>query len=175
MILFVPAPCSSHWSWQFESEYYVNQTRGEWHCDANHRDSPEPLCLVSRLAGVMMSPSWDADATMNNYGLWVSSVSVTLGQGDQEWQMQNSPWQWEMEHGKNLFCYCNVWGSGEWWWHLLNVLQGLLKRILTSIALMRILFLQWEFNICSVVKRDKIEWLARGLTPSKMQANLHQA
>ena len=26
--------------------------------------------------GDMMSPSWVADATMNNYGLWVSSISA---------------------------------------------------------------------------------------------------
>ena len=43
---------------------------------------------VQTLADVMMSPSWDADATMNNYGLWVSSVSVTLGPGDQEFKLR---------------------------------------------------------------------------------------
>ena len=49
--------------------------------------------------GDMMSPSWDADATMNNYGLWVSSVSVILRPGDQEFLRADAKLALTMRNG----------------------------------------------------------------------------
>ena len=76
---------------------------------------PEPLCLVSRHSVMSLgSPSWDTDAT---HGIQCHRSGWSLIR--QLGQMQTSPWQCEMEHEKNLFCYCNVWGrvsDGDIYW-----------------------------------------------------------
>ena len=126
-------PRSSHWIWQFEYEYYVNQTR-EWHCDANYRESICP----------------DTPSHTRNY-----ASGVRYHYYGRKVLGRCSQWQWEMELEETFSGIVNVWGrvsDGDIYWMFY---KGFWKDI--KHELMRILILH-GIGIIFVVLQKEIQF-----------------